>query len=145
MSNNFDATLVGNLATAPALTIGDGTQPRVNFRIAVNDRAQVDGQWVDRDVVFHDAVAWGHLAERIATSLSKGDAVVAAGELDFGSYENAAGERAQGWSFVVKAIGPSVAVQDVTIARIQRHDAAPAPRVGSGTQPDRAAEPSPSL
>lgn len=117
MSNNFSATLVGNLTADPTLTFAPDGTARANFTIAVNDRVQgPDGTWTDKDVVFHEAVVWGRLAERVADQLHNGTAVIATGSLDFSSWTDTDGNRRQGWSLRVGSIGPSVGAHDVTVA-----------------------------
>ena len=69
MSNQFPMSVAGRIATEPELSTGQsGT--RAAFRLAVDDRVRdSSGHWLTAQTVFHDVVAWGHLADgrRIAT------------------------------------------------------------------------------
>ncbi|TDD65404.1 hypothetical protein E1262_25340 [Jiangella aurantiaca] len=64
MSNAFPASPAGRIATDPKLVAG--ANPRLTFRLAVDDRAQEDGQWITKQTVFHDVVVFGRSAETYA-------------------------------------------------------------------------------
>jgi single-strand DNA-binding protein len=82
----------GNLVADPELRVTTQGRPVVNFRIGVNDRYQVNGEWKERSS-FQTVVAWGGLAENIATSLRKGDRVMVSGRLDQRTFDAADGTR----------------------------------------------------
>lgn len=80
MSNN--TVILGNLANDPQLR-DTGNRPVCNFRIASNRRyfdssAQ---EWKENDTLFLEVSCWGNLAENVASTLGKGDAVIVNGHL----------------------------------------------------------------
>jgi len=82
----------GNLVADPELRITPSARSVVQFRIGVNDRYQVNGEWRERSS-FQTVIAWGGLAENIAATLHKGDRVMVSGRLDQRTFDAADGTR----------------------------------------------------
>lgn len=123
MSNSFAISTPGRVATEPTLRYGDDARPRVYFRLAVDDMTRdTTGEWVKRQAVFHDVVAFGKSAERYAAALTVGDPIVVAGDLRFNTYTAKDGEERTGSQVVATAIGPDLRMCDVTIDRTRRTD-----------------------
>jgi single-strand DNA-binding protein len=123
MSNAFPASPAGRIATDPKLVAG--VNPRLNFRLAVDDRAQgPDGQWTTRQTVFHDVVVFGRSAETFARLYRKGDPVIVAGELRFTTYETQGGEQRTGTQIVARLVAPDPRLATVRIDRSRQPDRA---------------------
>jgi single-strand DNA-binding protein len=122
MSNAFPASPAGRIATDPKLVAG--ANPRLNFRLAVDDRAQEDGRWITKQTVFHDVVVFGRSAETFARLYRKGDPVIVAGELRFTTYETQGGEKRTGTQIVARLVAPDPRLVTVTIDRSRQADRA---------------------
>ncbi|WP_158603073.1 single-stranded DNA-binding protein [Jiangella rhizosphaerae] len=124
MSNTFPASPAGRIANDPKLVAG--ANPRLTFRLAVDDRAQEDGQWITKQTVFHDVVVFGRSAETFARMYRKGDPVIVAGELRFTNYETKGGEQRTGTQIVARLVAPDPRLVTVTIDRSRQADHAAA-------------------
>lgn len=76
-------TIEGNLADEVDLRFTPGGDAVADLVIIENRRQKnrESGSWEDAPATRHRLVAWGSLAENAAESLSKGDRIVATGEL----------------------------------------------------------------
>lgn len=129
MSNRFAVSVVGRIATDPALTQTDSGKQLATFRLAVEDRQPAaDGRWETRQTVFHDVAAWGRLAEIAGEQLRRGDAVVVAGTMKFDTYQRDDGQQRTRTEIVAEAIGPDLRLAKVSIDRSGRTPAAAAAR-----------------
>jgi len=108
--NETTMTIVGNLVETPTLTYLDSGVPVAGFTIASTSRRfdRAENRWVDTDTLFLRAQAWRDLAEHTASSLSRGDRVVATGRLKQRSFETRDGERRTVIELEVDEIGPSL-------------------------------------
>ena len=52
-----------------------------NFRVATTPRLKRKGEWVDGDTTWYAVAAWRALADNVADSVRKGDAVIVHGRL----------------------------------------------------------------
>ncbi|PSL08152.1 single stranded DNA-binding protein [Haloactinopolyspora alba] len=119
MSNAFPATTPGRIATDPQYT--GGANPRLTFRLAVDDRSQgQDGEWATRQTVFHDVVAFGRSAKTFADLYRKGDPVVISGEVRFNNYTTQAGENRTGTQIVARVVAPDPRLCQVSIDRTRQ-------------------------
>jgi single-strand DNA-binding protein len=72
--------IVGNLTRDPELKFTTTGKALVNFSVATStSRKGEDGTWIDADVTFWNCTAWEQIAENVAESLVKGDAVTVLG------------------------------------------------------------------
>lgn len=80
MSNT--TVILGNLANDPQLREA-GSRPVCNFRVASNRRYfdPATQEWKENESLFLDVSCWGSLAENVAQTLHKGDAVIVNGRL----------------------------------------------------------------
>ncbi len=116
MSNVFPATTPGRIATDPQYV--DGQNPRLTFRLAVDDRSQgSDGEWATRQTVFHDVVVFGPSANTFAEMYRKGDPVLVSGKVRFNNYTTQAGENRTGTQLVAKLVAPDPRLCSVAIDR----------------------------
>jgi len=114
----MDATLTGNITRDPELRFTPSGQATASFGLAVN-RSWVDRQSQERkeSTSFFDIVAWGTLAENIATSLHKGDRVIVGGRLEQRSWETPDGDKRHKVEIVADEIGPSLRWATSTVTR----------------------------
>ena len=83
MANEPTTTVTGNLTADPELRFTPTGRPVAAFTIANTPRFpdRATGEWQDGETWFVRCSAWGDMAENIAASLSRGNAVVATGRL----------------------------------------------------------------
>lgn len=74
-------TLLGRIGQEPDVRFGQSGKAVVKFSLVTNGRRQVDGAWVDVDTTWWSVVAFGKLAETIADSVHKGQAVIVVGDV----------------------------------------------------------------
>ena len=88
MTTRIPVTIEGNLTGDPEHGAGESGNEYARFSIAVNDRRlnETTGRWEDAGTVFHRVVVFNQQARHVADSLRKGDSVLVAGDLRFGTY-----------------------------------------------------------
>jgi single-strand DNA-binding protein len=104
-------TLVGNLVKDPDLDRTSADRPVLNFRLAVDEAGGARGE-----AGFFTCVAWGDLAENLASSLGKGQRVLVAGELRHRTFE-VEGEKRSVTEVRVTDAGPSLLWVTATVER----------------------------
>lgn len=104
-------TLVGNLVKEPELERTEGGRAVLNFRIAVDEAGGSRG-----DTGFFTCVAWGDLAEHLASSLGKGQRLLVAGELRHRTFE-VSGEARSVTEIRVTDAGPSLLWATATVEK----------------------------
>jgi len=90
MSNETNLTVVGYLTSDPELKNTSSGLAVVNITIA-STPSKFDkntSTWVDGQTLFMRATAWRNMAEQIASSMHKGDKVIALGKLIAESYKD---------------------------------------------------------
>jgi single-strand DNA-binding protein len=123
MSAGNTVTIVGNLARDPELRFTPSGQANANFGVAVNRRWQnkQTNEW-EEAVSFFNVVAWGTLADNVASSLAKGDRVVVTGRLEQRSWESQEGEKRSVVEVVADEVAPSLRWASVSIEKNERRD-----------------------
>ena len=140
MANEPITTITGNLTDDPVLRFTAAGRPVASFTIANTPRfpSRDTGEWQDGETWFVRCSAWGDMADNIATSLSKGQAVVATGRLRCRTWETDDGAKRAAVEMTVDDLGPSLrrAVAKVTKAIRERPDgtAAAQQQAGNGQQ-----------
>lgn len=88
MPTRIPVTIEGNLTGDPEHGTSDAGTDYARFTVAVNDRRLNDqtGRWEDAGSVFHRVVVFNQQSRHVADSLRKGDSVLIAGDLRFGTY-----------------------------------------------------------
>jgi single-strand DNA-binding protein len=88
MTTRIPVTIEGNLTGDPEHGASESGNEYARFTVAVNDRKlnQSTGLWEDAGTVFHRVVVFNQQSRHVAESLRKGDQVLVAGELRFGTY-----------------------------------------------------------
>ncbi len=90
MSNETNLTVVGYLTSDPELKNTSSGLAVVNITIASTPSKfdKTTNSWVDGQTLFMRATAWRSMAEQIASSMHKGDKVIALGKLIAESYKD---------------------------------------------------------
>jgi single-strand DNA-binding protein len=114
-----DVTVVGTLTADPELHFTQTGTAVANFSIACNTRKREGDRWVDGDTTFLRASIWREYAENVAESLSKGDKVIAHGQLKQRSYEKD-GQTRTTFELDADEIGPSLRFATAKVNRVQR-------------------------
>jgi single-strand DNA-binding protein len=119
MSTRVPISIEGNLVADPDYGESQNGTKFAKFTVAVTDRKLEDGKWVDGDTQYHRTTVFGRTAENVRDSLSKGDAVLVTGNLEFRHWidENTQESRT-GTEILADAVGPSLRYNT---ARLDRH------------------------
>jgi len=130
MSTRVPISIEGNLVADPDFGESQNGTKFAKFTVAVTDRKQVDGKWVDGDTQYHRTTVFGRTAENVRASLAKGDTVIVNGNLEFRHWtDQATGEPRAATEVVADSVGPSLRY---TTAQVSR-------RVPKGDAPDASA------
>ena len=84
--------MIGNIGQDIELRNTNSGTAVTTLRLAVNERAKVNGEWTDVTNWF-DIVCWGKTAELCAQFLNKGSGVFVVGRLSVRSYEDKSGQK----------------------------------------------------
>jgi len=92
--NETMVTLVGHVATEPALRMTSGGARVASFRLASTERRfdRGAGGWRDGNTTFFTVTAWRNMAENVCGSVEKGQPVVVHGRLKDASYDTKDGQ-----------------------------------------------------
>jgi len=114
-------TIAGNVTRDPELRFTQSGQARLVLGGAVNKRRRNPDtqQWEDGDPSFFNVVAWGDLAENIASSVGKGHRVIVTGRLDQRTWDSDDGKRSV-VEIVADEVGPSLRWATTTVERNPR-------------------------
>lgn len=127
MGTRVHITVEGNLVADPVFEESANSTKLAKFSVAVADRKLQDGAWVDGDTEFHRTTVFGRAAENVRDSLTKGDAVIVTGVLEFRHWTDAAsGERRTATEIVADAVAPSLRFAPAQIVRTPRPSVDPA-------------------
>jgi len=128
MANEPTTTITGNLTRDPELRYTPAGRPVASFSIANTPRFpdKATGVWTDGETWFVNCSAWGDMAENIAASLQRGQAVVATGRLRARSWQPDDGPKRTVVEMTVDDLGPSLRRATVKVTKTTREHA-PAP------------------
>ncbi len=146
--NDIRITLQGNAGETPQLW-ENGSRPFARVNVASTPRMRIDGEWVDGETQWMQVKAWGRLAENIAASIRKGDAVIVTGTFRHEEYTN--DEGVQYRTAVVHANGVGFDLRRTRAQAVSIREEGPAPAAEEGESgwtdlaqvPQQGAEPSP--
>ena len=133
MATKIPVTIEGNLTGDPEHGAGESGNEYARFTVAVNDRRlnETSGRWEDAGTVFHRVVVFDKQAAHVARSLRKGDNVLIAGDLRFGTYvDRETGQSRETRDIVADNVGASLKFVDVGVERAPKANG-PAARVGA--------------
>ncbi len=111
MSNEISITTIGHLTADPELRYTQSGLAVVSLTIAQTARSfdKATNGYVDGDTVFLRGSAWREQAEHIASSLRKGQRVIATGTLKQRSYDDPkTGEKRTAFELDIAEIGASL-------------------------------------
>lgn len=119
MANETSITVVGNLVEDPTLRFTPSGAAVANFTIASTPRTfnRQSGEWEDQEPLFLRCSIWREAAENVAESLSKGQRVIAQGNLRMRSYETKEGDKRTSTELAVEEIGPSLRFAMASVQR----------------------------
>jgi single-strand DNA-binding protein len=114
-------TIVGNLTADPELRFTSQGLAVANFTIASTPRVRdrQSGEYKDGEALFLRCSIWRDYAEHVASSLGKGQRVIAQGKLKQRSYETREGEKRTTVELEVEEIGPSLRYATAQVTRTQ--------------------------
>ncbi|RRJ85927.1 single-stranded DNA-binding protein [Gulosibacter macacae] len=138
-------TVVGNLTADPELRYTPNGLAVANFTIASTPRIfdRQSNEWKDGEVLFLRASVWREFAEHVASSMTKGQRVIAQGKLKQRSYETREGEKRTTFELDVEEIGPSLRYATAQVTRTSgRGGAGQSHEAWSRSVQDRADSPS---
>lgn len=95
--------LIGNLGQDPELQFIPSGKAKVKFSVA--DTRKVGEE---TETTWHRCIAWGQMAENIASVFSKGDRVIVTGRYKTDEYKTKAGEKKTTMEILVDDCGLSV-------------------------------------
>jgi single-strand DNA-binding protein len=102
-------TVVGNVVTDPEYRYTEGGVPVVKFRMASTPSWRGEGGWVDGETSFISVRAFRSLADNTASSIYKGQPVLAHGKLKVSEYVNREGRSVHDTQLEAQAIGHNLA------------------------------------
>lgn len=116
--NGNQIFVAGRLTRDPDLTVTASGVSMCKLGIASGRRYQKDGEWQE-ETSFFDVTLWRDLADNVADSLRKGDAVLVAGRMKQREYEKDGAKRTA-WDLEVDGIGPDLRWATAAVTRTQR-------------------------
>lgn len=120
------AELVGRLGQAPEVKYTDAQVPYTQLSVATSERWTANNGDIREKTEWHRAVAWGEVAERIATDFKKGDSIALSGAMRINSYEKDGNKNRITELHVDKAetnLDPTVSRNEVRVVGVVREDA----------------------
>lgn len=113
-------TISGRLAAEPELRFSPQGKAVCKFTVVESARRKNGDKWEDVDTSFWRCVAFGQVAENVAESGRKGDAVILAGKIKQVQWETREGEKRSGVEVTVDDIGMSMKWTAAKSGRMQR-------------------------
>ncbi|MFD2675057.1 single-stranded DNA-binding protein [Gulosibacter bifidus] len=119
MAGDTIITVVGNLTADPELRYTPNGLAVANFTIASTPRVydRQSNEWKDGEALFLRASVWREYAEHVASSLTKGQRVIAQGKLKQRSYETREGEKRTSVELDIDEIGPALRYATAQVTR----------------------------
>ncbi|MDN5687778.1 MAG: single-stranded DNA-binding protein [Brachybacterium sp.] len=136
MANDTPLTVIGNLTADPELRFTQSGIAVASLTIASTPRTfnKQTGQWEDQEALFMRCSIWRDPAENVAESLSKGDRVVAQGNLVQRGFTDREGNQRTSIELIVMEIGPALRYATAKPNKVQRRGGG-APQGGYGGPP----------
>lgn len=94
----------GNITHDPDFRVTAQGTAQLRFKIACNERKNVEGKWVDGRTVFVSVVCWRATAEQAAEALAKGDEVTVHGKLSIEDYTDKEGKQRTSVEIIADAV-----------------------------------------
>lgn len=137
MTTRIPVTLEGNLTADPEHGTSDAGTAYARLTVAVNDRRfnEIAQQWEDAGTVYHRVVVFDKQATHVKDSLHKGDGVIVAGDLRFGTYTDELGVTRETRDVIADNIGPSLKYATAEVTRAPKADGPAAHATGPSATP----------
>ena len=120
----MNVTIVGNLCADPELRHTSGGVAVAELRVAENRNYQdASGEW-QQTTSYYSVVAWRKLAEHAASSLHKGDRVVAVGRMRQDEWTTDAGETRQRYIIDADELAASIRFATIDVHKPERAESA---------------------
>lgn len=124
-------TLTGRLGADPDMKFTKDGKAIANLRMATNKRRKLDnGDWEDVDTTWWTVSAFGTLAQNIADTLAKGDAVIVVGNIKQREWtDKTTGDKRTAMEVIANQVGPDLSKGKPKTVNSQADDVwgAPAP------------------
>lgn len=99
-------TITGNLVADPEIFFDPKGKVRAKFRVASTRRTQgPNGVWHDAETTFWRCTAFAQLAEHMADTLRKGDAIIVNGRANSHSWETSDGQKRERIEVTAEHVG----------------------------------------
>lgn len=107
-------SLAGNMTRDPELRYTEGGRAVCSLGVACSERVKdkTTGEWKDGETLFFEVVAWGHMAENVCNSLSKGDRIVCEGRWTEQSWRDKDDQVQTRVVMTARDLGPSMMFRD---------------------------------
>jgi len=123
MLNGGYTAIVGNAVDDFDLRFTPGGAAVGDVTLALNSRAQIEGEWEDRDdPAYVKVTVWLEYAENCAETISKGDRVLAVGEWYIRKWETRDGEERVSIEMTADEMGPALRFAQAKIVKVGRTD-----------------------
>ena len=113
-------TIVGRLVADPELRFAQSGVAVTNLRVVTSQRRKVGEEWQDVDTTFWSVTCFKQLAENVAESLKKGDAVVIPGRVRSREYETKEGEKRTVWEVTADTVAVDLARATARPSKVSR-------------------------
>jgi len=143
MTTRIPVTIEGNLTSDPEHGAGESGNEYARFTIAVNDRRlnETTNRWEDVGTVFHRVVVFNQQSRHVTDSLRKGDNVIVAGDLRFGTYvDKETGLTRETRDIVADNVGASLKFASVAVERSPKAERPAADATGPTAVPASTAD-----
>lgn len=120
MTTRIPVTIEGNLTGDPEYGTSESGNEYARFTVAVNDRRlnETTNRWEDSGTVFHRVVVFNQQSRHVSDSLRKGDSVIVAGDLRFGTYtDKETGQSRETRDVVADSVGASLKFTSIDVDR----------------------------
>lgn len=116
--------LTGRLGADPELRFTPAGKAVASFNLVTSKNTRDEqGNWTESETTWWRVSAWDAMAENVAESLSKGDAVIVIGRAHMQSYEDRDGNTRQSLTVQAYNIGPDLKRAQAKVVRTQRQGA----------------------
>ncbi len=130
----FQTTITANVTRDPELRYTATGKAVVNLPLAHNSRTKVNGDWVDGETTYLEAVLWEDMAEHVAETLHRGDRVLVTGEITVEAYTGTDGAKRTKVVLRAEDIGPSLRFTTAEVHKTTRGGQRPALQAVNGGQ-----------
>lgn len=130
-------TITGNLGKDPVIRFTQSGKPVVAFSVGTSKRTKNEqtGEWTSTEETWWDVTAWDTMAENVAETLAKGDAVVVVGRAYTEKYTKQDGTPGQSLKVQAYHVGVDLKKNSAAINRVSRASAASERRDSWGATP----------